>query len=153
GALVPWKRQDLALEACAIARRRHPDLRVRLVGEPLEYGDDEFVFVLRARAATLDGAVELAGRSTDVPADLARATCLLHCAEREPFGLAVLEALAAGRPVIVPGAGGPAEIADASCGLLYPPGDAAAAADALSRLLSDQGLAARLGAAGRERAR
>lgn len=155
GALVPWKRPDLALEACAIVRRRHPDLRLRLVGEPLGLGEDGLVAGLRARAgrADLNGAVDLRGDSAEIPAELARATCLLHCAEREPFGLAVLEALAAGRPVVAPAVGGPAEIADTSCALLYRPGDAAAAADALEALLSDPALATRMGAAGRERAR
>jgi GT2 family glycosyltransferase/glycosyltransferase involved in cell wall biosynthesis len=155
GALVPWKRPDLALEACAIARRRGCELRLRFVGGPVEPSDDELVMALRERGARadLDGAVELSGPSGDVPAELARATCLLHCAEREPFGLAVLEALAAGRPAIIPAAGGPAEIADSSCAFLYPPGDADAAADALISVMSDHALAARMGAAGRARAR
>jgi GT2 family glycosyltransferase/glycosyltransferase involved in cell wall biosynthesis len=152
GALVAWKRPDIAIEACELAQRRHPDLRLRLVGAPLE-GDDSFVSELRARAARLDGAIEFAGPSADVPSELARTTCLLHCAEREPFGLAILEAMAAGRPVVVPAAAGPAEIADQSCGFLYPPGDASAAADALGRLLADPDLADQMGAAGRERAR
>lgn len=156
GALVPWKRVDLALEACALARRREPELRVRIVGAPLDgAAADGAVEAIQARAARddLNGAVELAGASADAPAELARATCLLHCADREPFGLAVLEALAAGRPAIVPAAAGPAEIADRSCAFLYPPGDADAAADALVRVVSDHELAARMGRAGRERAR
>src|SRR5262249_868311 len=81
------------------------------------------------------------------------AACLLHCAAREPFGIAVLEALAAGRPVIVPASGGPAEIADDTCAVLYPPGDVDAAADALVAVLSDPARAARTGALGRARAR
>jgi GT2 family glycosyltransferase len=96
--------------------------------------------------------VELVGPVGDVAPELARATCLLHCADREPFGLAVLEALAAGRPVVVPAAGGPEEIVDDSCAIRYPPGDAGAAADALVRLVSDPELAAAMGAAGRRRA-
>ena len=50
--------------------------------------------------------------------------------------MAVLEALAAGRPAVVPDAAGPAEIVDESCGLLYPPGDAGAAAAALVELVT-----------------
>ena len=49
---------------------------------------------------------------------------LLHCADREPWGLVLIEALAAGRPVVAPAAGGPLEILDRG---LYPPGDADAA--------------------------
>jgi N-acetylglucosaminyl-diphospho-decaprenol L-rhamnosyltransferase len=153
GALVAWKRPDLALEVAALARRHSPELRMRFVGAPLD-GDDPIIASLRQRArrADLAGAVEFAGASDDPRRELARATCLLHCASREPFGLVVVEALAAGRPVIVPNAGGPAEIADESCGILYPPGDAAAAARALLELLDSPERAAAMGFAGRRRA-
>ena len=52
---------------------------------------------------------------------------LLHCADDEPYGLALVEALAAGRPVVAPAAGGPLEIVADGAGRLYPPGDADAA--------------------------
>jgi N-acetylglucosaminyl-diphospho-decaprenol L-rhamnosyltransferase len=154
GALVGWKRPDLALEAVALARRRLPELRLRLVGAPLD-GDDTLTSTLRARAEQPDlaGAVELAGPEPDSRDALARATCLLHCAPREPFGLVVLEALAAGRPAVAPAACGPAEIVDDSCGVLYAPGDAAAAAGALVEVVSDRQRAAEMGRQGRQRAR
>ena len=117
GALVSWKRPDLALEAVALARRRLPDLRLRVVGAPLA-GEDEVLRDLRTRAGRpdLDGHVELPGPAVRPELDLARAACLLHCAPREPFGLVVAEALAAGCPAVVPDAGGPAEIVDDACG-------------------------------------
>ncbi|HEY2439770.1 MAG TPA: glycosyltransferase [Solirubrobacteraceae bacterium] len=151
GALAEWKRPDLALEIFALARRRLPGLRLRLVGAPVT-ADVALTARLRRRAeaADLAGAVELAGPRADPRDDLERATCLLHCAPREPFGLVVLEALAAGRPVVVPDAGGPSEIVDASCGRRYRPGDAAAGAAALVELLSDSGVARTAGRAGRE---
>ncbi len=153
GALVGWKRPDVALEALAIARRRLPDLRLVLAGAPL-HGDTTVLESLRARAAAPDlaGAVTFAGRVPEPRAALAAATCLLHCAEREPFGLAVLEALAAARPAIVPASCGPAEIADGTCAVLYQPGDAVAAADAIVSVVSDPALAAEMGRRGRERA-
>jgi glycosyltransferase involved in cell wall biosynthesis/GT2 family glycosyltransferase len=153
GALVPWKRPELALEAVALARRRLPALRVRFAGAELEPGAAHLTERLRARAAELgiSEAVELAG-PVDAPAALARAECLLHCAEREPYGLAVLEALAAGRPVVAPDDGGPAEIVDGS-GRLFAAGDAQAAAAELVAVLGDPAEAARLSAAGRARAR
>ena len=148
GSIVPWKRPDLALEACALARRGHPELRLRLVGEPLDSAGHDLLAALRRRAQKPDlaGAVEFAGPVAQPELELARATCLLHCAEREPFGLAVLEALAAGVPAVVPAAAGPQEIVDPSSGILYPPGDAQAAAAALGSLLSDSALRARLSA-------
>jgi N-acetylglucosaminyl-diphospho-decaprenol L-rhamnosyltransferase len=155
GALVPWKRPDLALEACALVRRSQPDVRLRLVGAPLRDDSSALLegLVERASRTDLAGAVDFAGAVGDPRADLARATCLLHCAEAEPFGIVVLEALAAGRPAIVPAAAGPAEIVDDSCGALYRPGDADAAARAIVEVVSDPKRAANMGRAGRARVR
>jgi glycosyltransferase involved in cell wall biosynthesis len=57
----------------------------------------------------------------------------------------------AGLPVVTSGVGGACEIVDASCGVLTPPGDSTALADALKRLVIDRELRARLGAAARRR--
>jgi glycosyltransferase involved in cell wall biosynthesis len=71
----------------------------------------------------------------------------------EPFGLVVLEAMAAARPVIASAAGGLADIVlHGETGLLVPPGDAGALRAALAQLLAAPGLQARLGEAGRRRA-
>jgi glycosyltransferase involved in cell wall biosynthesis len=72
----------------------------------------------------------------------------------EAFGLVALEALACGVPVIASAVGGLKEIVvDGQCGLLVPPGDAAALARALCTLLGDESLRARLSATTRIRAR
>ena len=73
---------------------------------------------------------------------LAGAHCLLHCADREPFGLALVEALAAGRPVVAPAAAGPLEIVTPACGRLYAPGSADAGATALRAVLAEPELRA-----------
>jgi len=66
--------------------------------------------------------------------------------------MVVLEAMAHGRPVVATPVGGTGEVVvDGETGLLVPPRDAAALADALKRLLADGELRARLGAAGRRR--
>ncbi len=155
GAVAGWKRPDVALEAVAIARRSLPELRLRFVGAALDDAGRALVRRLRSRASEGDlaGAVEFAGATDDPRIDLGRASCLLHCAEAEPFGIAVLEALAAGRPAIVPNSAGPAEIVDGSCGRLYSPGSAGSAAAGLVDVLADPGRAAALGRAGRARAR
>ena len=151
GAIVDWKRPELALEAIALASRERPELRLRLAGAPLGAAGEQLLELLRRRAgqADLAGRVDLAGAVDDVPAALRRASCLLHCADREPFGRVLAEALAAGRPVVAPAACGPLEILDEGCARLYPPGDPAAAARALLDALDH---AAELGAAGRARA-
>ena len=137
GALVPWKRPDLALEIAA----RVPELRLDLAGAPLPGVPVDFVARLDERVARpdLSGRVRFLGAVADPRTALAQSHCLLHCADREPFGLALVEALAAGRPVVAPAAGGPLEIVTAACGRLYRPGDAAAGAAALRAALADPG--------------
>ena len=151
GAIGDWPRPDSALEAVAVAARELPDLRVTFAGAPIDAAGEKLLASLRARAALpdLDGRVSFAGSVTDSAAALADATSLLHAADREPFGLALVEALARGRPVVAPAAAGPLEIVDETCGRLYEPGDAHAAATALVEAVRD---APRLGAAARERA-
>ncbi len=148
GAIVGWKRPDLALEVAEMAAERLPGLGVRLAGAPLGEAGEELRRTLERRVATVDFA-RVTGAVEDVPGALARSTCLLHCADTEPFGVALTEALACGRPVVAPRAGGPLEIVDESCGALYEPGDAAAAAAALVHVI---GRAAEMAGPARERA-
>jgi len=153
GALVAWKRPDLAIDVLALARRQVPELRLRFVGAPLGPGDPTPERLReRARDAAVAGAIEFPGPSADPARDLARATCLLHCAPKEPFGLVIVEAMAAGRPVVAPDAGGPTEILEPSCGILYRAGDARAAAIAIGQLVGDPERAQAMGRAGRARA-
>lgn len=135
GALVGWKRADLALEIVA----RVPELRLDLAGAPLPGDPPAFAAALHERAARPDlaGRVRFLGAVVDPRPALAEAHVLLHCADREPFGLALVEALAAGRPVVAPGAGGPLEIVTPGCGRLYAPGDPDAGAAALRGALAD----------------
>ena len=135
GALVEWKGADLALEIAA----RLPELELELAGAPLPGDDGAFAAALRERAARPDlaGRVTFAGALPDPRPALARAHLLLHCAGAEPFGMALLEALACGRPVAAPAAAGPLEIVADGAGRLYPPGDAAAGAAAVRALLAD----------------
>jgi glycosyltransferase involved in cell wall biosynthesis len=140
GAIVGWKRPEVALEVAA----RVPGLRLRLAGEPLDQGGERLLDKLRRRAAQPDlaGRVELLGRLADPLEALRGSACLLHCADREPYGLALVEALACGVPVVAPAAGGPTEIVDESCGALYTPGDVGAAAAAVQAVLADPSLRA-----------
>ncbi|MBE2316387.1 glycosyltransferase family 4 protein [Solirubrobacter sp. CPCC 204708] len=123
GALVPWKRPDLAV---AIARRM-PDARFTFAGEPLP-GDP---------MPELDPPpnVTFAGR-TDMHRALQEHHVLLHCADREPYGLVLVEALASGRPVVAPAAAGPLEILDRG---LYTPGDVDEAVTKIREALEDPG--------------
>ena len=78
--------------------------------------------------------------------------CVVHTSAQEHFGYVPLEAMAAGRPVVVVNCGGPAEtVVDGVTGFVRPP-TAQAFSDALARLISDPTAAQRMGRAGREHA-
>lgn len=86
-----------------------------------------------------------------IPALLATATIFVLPSRQEGLGSVLLEAMAAGLPIVASATGGIPEIVrDGSTGLLVPPRDPSALAAAVIRLLTDSALAERLGAAGRE---
>lgn len=81
-----------------------------------------------------------------------RAAAVVCPSRREGFGLACAEAMAHGKPVVATAVGGFLDlVVDGETGLLVPPGDPAALRAALERLLADESLRRRLGAAGRAR--
>ena len=106
------------------------------------------------------GALGIADRVTftgfvdDVAGQLARADIAVHASViPEPHGQVVVEAMAAGVPVIAAAAGGPAEIiTDGVDGVLVAPGDVGALARALERLAADAALRSELSVGGRRRA-
>ncbi|MGD9703403.1 MAG: glycosyltransferase [Acidimicrobiia bacterium] len=154
GRLAPWKGQDVFLRAFAAAFPSGPE-RAVVVGGAL-FGEDEYEASLRALIDELglQGRVELTGHVDDVSAQLASMEIVVHASViPEPFGQVVVEAMAAQKGVIASAAGGPAEIVHHEIdGLLVPPGDVTALADALRRLAGDPALRTRLAAAGRDTA-
>jgi glycosyltransferase involved in cell wall biosynthesis len=106
------------------------------------------------RAQGLGDRVALLGERHDVPALLAGADLFVLASRSEGAPLSILEAMAAGLPVVASDVGGVAELVDdGTTGLLVPAGEPAALARALARLLDDRALRERMGAAGRARAR
>jgi glycosyltransferase involved in cell wall biosynthesis len=150
GRLVPQKGWDVALRAFATLRRRHPEALLAILGEGPER---ERLERLRDDLG-LGHTVALPGRTGDVAAWLERADLLVHPARWEGFGLVLLEAMLASRPVVASGVSAiPEIVVDGETGLLVPPDDAGALAAAVDRLLAEPELGRRLGAAGRARAR
>ena len=97
--------------------------------------------------------VELLGARADIPELLGRSDVFVLSSRSEGFPVSILEAMAAGLPVVATDVGGVAEaVEDGDTGLLVPSADFEALACALGRLLSDADLRRRLGAAGRARA-
>jgi N-acetylglucosaminyl-diphospho-decaprenol L-rhamnosyltransferase len=141
GAITPWKRPDFAIRVAATANRP-----LTIAGAPLDTEGERLEQRLRARAPEN---VTFAGGLPDPAGTLRQSAALLHCADREPYGMSLVEALASGVPVVAPAAGGPKEITDDGCARLYRPGDAGAAAAALEAALADR---AALSEAARRRA-
>jgi glycosyltransferase involved in cell wall biosynthesis len=145
GRLKAPKDFDTLVRALALlpAGRR----RATIVGD----GPDRPALEDAARALGVD--LELAGERDDVPELLAGSTVFVLSSRSEGMPISILEAMAAGLPVVASRVGGvPELVEDGVTGLLVPPGDARALADALGRLDADPELRARLGAAGRARA-
>lgn len=142
---IPRKGHRMLLDALHRLRGRHPHLRVCLFGAgPLRAS-------LERRVAELGLAdrIRFAGFRIDLERFIGHFALLVHPAEREGLGVAVLEAQAAGVPVIACRAGGLVEaVADGRTGLLVPPGDAAALATVIDTLLGDAGQRMRFTAAG-----
>ncbi|MFE5670514.1 glycosyltransferase [Agromyces sp. NPDC056523] len=145
----PWKGQELLLEAFARVFRGR-DTRLQLAGGA-PFGHEAFAETLRRRAAELGvGAqLDLPGHVADVGALLSGWDVAVQASTRpEPLGQNVLQYLATGRAVVVADEGGPAEwVEDGVNGLVVPPRDVDALADALARLDADPDLRARLASA------
>jgi glycosyltransferase involved in cell wall biosynthesis len=107
-----------------------------------------------ARSAGIAERIQFLGQRSDVAQLLAAAD--IHCQPNtgpEPFGIAFVEALYAGLPVVSTRLGGAAEIITGDCGVLVSPDDPVALASALGKLIAEPQARTRLGAAGPERAR
>lgn len=146
GRLAPEKRPDRWLRVVARARRARPALAAVLVGDgPLAADVDAAIAV-----AAQGGEVRRVGRRADVATFLALADVLLLASDVEGQPNALLEAQAAGCPVVATRVGGVPEcVVDGATGLLRDRDDERGLARALVSLLDDADARARLGAAGR----
>lgn len=152
GRLTPWKGHDILLRALPLLRR--PPHSVTFVGGTF-FGEEDHRRELERAAAALAVPVEFTGHLDDPSPHLRAADIAVHCSvTAEPFGQVVVEAMRAGCAVVAAAVGGPTEIVRHDVdGLLVTPGDPAALAAALDRLIADPALRTRLGEAGRIRSR
>lgn len=150
-SLDHWKGLDVLLRAVALLHEDFPALRLELAGEGPERGALEAL----ARSLGIADSVVFAGflDRMSLTRSLERCTAFVLPSRSEPFGIAVVEALAAGAPVVASRVGGiPEIITDGHNGLLVPPENPAALADALRTILSAPDLRSRLSEAGPVRA-
>jgi glycosyltransferase involved in cell wall biosynthesis len=143
GRLHPNKGFDLLLEAVAAV----PAVHLWVAGD----GELRRPLERLAQDLGLSRRVRFLGWREDVPALLKSADFLVCPSRHEPLGNVVLEAWAAGLPVVALASAGPRElIEEGESGVLVPPGEAPGAlARAIARLAEDRALRARLAAGGR----
>jgi glycosyltransferase involved in cell wall biosynthesis len=153
GRLVAKKGLDVLVDACAILARRGVSLRLDIVGEP---GDQSSDLAARVSRHGLGGAVTIRGPVTQAALVEAYRSASVFClpcriagdGDRDGIPNVLMEAMACGLPVVTtPVSGIPELLVHDVNGLLVPPDDARATADALLRLHVDAPLAARLSAA------
>ena len=140
------KGHPVLIEAFATVAERIPEARLVLLGDGPELP------AARRQVAELGlgERVELPGPQADIWPWLAKAHVFALASHYEPLGIAVLEAMGAGLPVVATGVDGIRELVmPGVTGELVPPGDPGAMARALIAILEDPGAATRMGAAGR----
>jgi glycosyltransferase involved in cell wall biosynthesis len=156
GRLQPWKGQDRFLQAVALLRERGLDVHGLIVGGDSFNLSPEYAASLEplARRLGLAERVTITGYVEEPWPYLRAMDIFINASEAEPFGIAILEAMAAGVPVVAVGDGGPAEIIEPQqTGVLVDSGSPESLADGAAPLIEDSALRARLSAAASERAR
>jgi glycosyltransferase involved in cell wall biosynthesis len=145
--LEPEKGHAILLEAFRRVRAAESRARLLLIGEGSEREQLEIV----GQKLGLNGSVQFLGVRADVPDLLMSCDVLTLPSIREGLPIAILEAMAAGKPVVATEVGSVPEVVQhESTGLLVPPRDSEALAKALQMLLADPTKRRRLGAMGRK---
>jgi L-malate glycosyltransferase len=158
--LSPWKGQDTAIEALKLLCEQRIDAHLLLVGSAkfvdraTRFDNQGYVARLHRLVAEagLEDRVSWLGERDDVPELVCALDMLLLPSWEEPFGRALIEAMAMRVPVVATSVGGPPEIVTDGCeGLLVRPRDPRGWARAIHKLAEDPGLRASMGQAGRLR--
>lgn len=147
GHLAPIKGQDIFMRAAALISARRRGVRFVVIGE------DKSAQMVHRRSLEslvtelgLNGIVDMPGWSDNMPAVLSSLALFVSAARSEPFGLAIVEAMAAGLPIVATASEGALEIIeDGFTGKVVPAGDPEALVQAINDLLDDPLECSRLG--------
>ena len=136
GRITPWKGQEIFLEAIS----KIPNVHGLIVGEAF-FGEENYQHYLQelTRRLQIESNVTFTGHSDQVPEWMAVCDIVVHCSTApEPFGLVIVEGMAAHKPVIASDGGGAQEIVmDKVTGQLTPMKDADALATAINRYIEN----------------
>jgi glycosyltransferase involved in cell wall biosynthesis len=145
--LEPEKGHSTLLDAFARVRASCRSVSLLLIGD----GGERSLLMRQAEELGLNGSVRFLGARADVPELLSSCDIVALPSRREGLPMAILEAMAAGKPVVATAVGSvPSVVQDGHTGLLVRPNDVEALATALERLINDREQCRRLGNAARE---
>jgi hypothetical protein len=155
GRLQRWKGMHHLVAAMPEVLRHRPDARCVIVGGDHPFEPDYLAELRRTiESLGLGDRVLLAGLQRNVPEWVQAMDVFVHASANEPFGIAIVEAMALGKPVIATDRAGPTEIITHGIdGMLHTFGSVETLAKSIVTLLADPDFARRLGAAAQKRAR
>lgn len=149
GSLFPVKGLNHMLEAVRMVSVAEPSFKLIVAGD----GGEETSLRQSAKSLGLDDTVKFLGFRGDVPELLAAADIYVCSSISEGLSLAILEAMATGKPIVATNVGGNRELVDdGETGFLVPPGNPVALAEKMMLLLKDKGLRESMGRGGRLKA-
>lgn len=151
--IVPWKRHDVFIRMASMLSKRHPDVRFVIVGGDIFSEHEQWLkqLVQLGDELSLSSRLAFVGAQKDMTTVMNAIDILVHPSPMEPFGRAIIEAMAAGKAVVAVNAFGPAElISDGENGLLAQAPTPEALANAVNRLIEDDAFRERMGDAARQ---
>lgn len=156
GRLIRRKGHITLINAIALIAEDYPNVRLIILGEPYGHSGERYrdELVELTKDLGLQDRVLFVGWQSNVEEFMWNCDVVVSTSWAEPFGLGIVEGMAAGCPVIATNGGGESEIViDGVTGLLVAPRDQQSLAAAIVRLVENESLCRKMGAAGLQRAR
>jgi L-malate glycosyltransferase len=144
GQFVPWKKQDVFIEAAFCLIQAGSKAEFLLIGDDIFGRDTSYKakLVNKIKTAGMGDKITFMGWQANMETLWSRIDCLVHTATNEPFGRVIIEAMAHRVPVIAANCGGPAEIVqDGVTGLLVKPDDVGELTRAMQKIAIDHNFA------------